>query len=157
MSRCSGRLNQPKRFYGYVFRKGIITKLKREAKVIEKIRILTIGIVTLLLTVVLGGCSDNNNVSSNENKEKILGRWTATIQNTNITAIMNFFINGSFYESINGSVTVIWGTYTITEKTIALKYGEIIHTIEYSFSNNNDTLTLIEISSGETYLVLTRR
>jgi hypothetical protein len=157
LSRCSGRLNQPKRFYGYVFKNGIITKLKREAKVIEKIRILTIGIITLLLTVGLSGCSDNNNVSSNENKEKILGRWTATIPNTDIIAIMNFFTNGSFYESINGSVTVIWGTYTITGKTIALKYGGIIHTIEYSFSNNDDTLTLIEISGGETYLVLMRQ
>ncbi len=118
---------------------------------------MTIGIVTLLLTIELSGCSDNNNVSSNENKEKILGRWTATILNTNITAIMNFFTNGSFYETINGSVTIIWGIYIITGKTIALKYGEIIHTVEYSFSNNDDTLTLIEISSGETYLVLTRQ
>ena len=103
MSRCLGRLNQHKRFYGYVFSKGISTKLKREAKVIEKIRRLTIGIVTLLLTVGLGGCTDNKNVSSKLNEEKILGRWTATIPNTPMTVTMNFVTNMSFYESINAN------------------------------------------------------
>jgi hypothetical protein len=69
---------------------------------------------------------------------------------------MNFFTNDSFYESIN-EPTIIWGIYTMTGKTIALQYEEIIHTVEYSFSNNDTTLTLKETSNGGVYLVLTKQ
>ena len=111
-----------------------------------------IGIIAILVTVEFTGCTDNSKI----NEGKVLGRWTAPIPNTNITAIMNFFTNGSFYESINGSITVIWGTYKMTGKTIALQYGEVIHTVEYSFSNNDNILTLKETDDGGIYLVLSR-
>jgi outer membrane lipoprotein SlyB len=121
-----------------------------------KKQLVIIGIVAILVSVVLSGCIDNNTVSSKTYEEKILGQWTATISGTPITVIMNFFTNGSFYEGIN-ETTVIWGTYTMTGKTIALHYGAIIHTVEYSFSNNDNTLTLKETSDGGVYLVLIRQ
>jgi len=119
--------------------------------------LVVIGILTILVIVGLSGCTDGNNISSKMNKEKILGRWTATIPNTPITVIMNFFTNESFYEAIN-ETKVIWGQYTITGKTIALQYGNVTDTVDYSFSNNNNTLTLKETYGGEeTYLVLTKQ
>ena len=129
-----------------------------------KKQLVIIGIVAILVSVGLSGCTDSNNVSSKINKEKILGRWTATIPNAPITVIMNFFTNESFYEAIN-ETNVQWGQYTITDETIALQYGDVITTVDYSFSNNNNnnnnnnnTLTLKEIYGGEeVYLVFTKQ
>jgi hypothetical protein len=116
-----------------------------------------IGIVAILVCVGLSGCTNSNNVSSKTNKEKILGRWTATIQNTPIIVIMNFFTNESFYEAIN-ETNVRWGQYTITGKTITLQYGDVNNTVDYSFSHNNNTLTLKEIYGGEEiYIVFTKQ
>jgi hypothetical protein len=120
-----------------------------------KKQLVIIGIITLLVIVGLSGCTNNNNVSSETNEEKVLGGWTATIPDTPITVIMNFFTNGSYSESINK--TVIWETYTITNETIALQSGVKTHMVKYSFSNNDKTLTLLEIDGGATYLVLTRQ
>lgn len=121
-----------------------------------KKQLVIIGIAILLISVGLSGCTDNNDVPSKVNKEKILGQWTETIPNTPIMVIMNFFTNGSFYEGIN-ETTVIWGIYTMTGKTIALQYGEVIHTVKYSFSDNDNTLTLNETDDGGVYLVLSRQ
>lgn len=121
-----------------------------------KKQLVIIGLVAILVSVGLSGLTHSNDVSSKINKEKILGRWTATIPNTPITMIMNFFSNESFYEAMN-ETNVRWGQYTITDKAIALQYGDIITTFDYSFSNNN-TLTLKEIYDGEeVYLVFTKQ
>jgi hypothetical protein len=117
--------------------------------------LLVIGIALVIIIVGLSGCTDNN-LSSKSNKEKILGRWTATISGTSITVIMNFFTNESFYEGLN-ETTVIWGTYTMTDETIALQNGEVTHTVDYSFSNNDKTLTLLETGDEGVFLVLTKQ
>jgi hypothetical protein len=132
----------------------VITSYRVNRKMRKQLVI--IGIVTLFVSIGLSGCTDNNNDSSKLNEEKILGRWTETIPNTPITVIMNFFANRSFYEGIN-ETTRIWGTYIMTAKIITLQYGEVIHIVEYSFSNNDNTLTLNETSNGGVYLVLTKQ
>jgi hypothetical protein len=120
-----------------------------------KKQLVIIGILAIIITVGLSGCTTNNN-SSKLNKEKILGRWTTTILDTPITVTLNFFTNGSFYEGLN-ETTVIWGTYTMTDETIALQNGEVTHTVDYTFSNNDKTLTLLETGDGGVYLELTKQ
>ncbi len=121
-----------------------------------KKQLVIIGIVAILVTVGLSGCIDNNNVSLKTNKEKVLGRWTATISGTPITAIMNFFTNGSYYEGLN-ETTVIWGIYKMTDETIVLQSEGTTHIVEYSFSNNYNILTLTETDDGGVYLVLIKQ
>jgi hypothetical protein len=120
-----------------------------------KKQLLFLGITLLVLSVVFSGCTDNKNGSSTINTEKILGKWTATIPNTPLIVTMNFVTNTSYYESMNE--TRIWGTYTMTDETITLQSGGVPHTFQYSFSNNDDTLTLLETNTGDVYLILTRQ
>ena len=108
-----------------------------------------------LLIILLSGCTNNRNIPSNLNQEKILGRWTATIPNTSLIVTLNFVTNISYYESMNE--TLIWGTYTMTDEAITLQSGEVTHTYEYFFSNNDNILTLVEMSNEKVYLVLTRQ
>jgi len=111
----------------------------------------------LVLASGLTGCINNKNVASNENKEKILGRWTATIPNTPLIVTMNFVTNISHYESMNK--TLIWGSYSETDKTITLQSNGATKatTLEYTFSNNNTTLTLFNTNGAGIYLVMTRQ
>jgi len=120
-----------------------------------KKQLILVGMLLLLLAVGLSGCADNKNVSSKINEQKVLGQWTATIPGTPLIITMNFVTNMSYYESMNE--TRIWGTYTITNETITLQSGEATHTFQYSFSNNENTLTLLETGNEEVYLVLTRQ
>ena len=119
-------------------KKGLVRNYRVNKKVMRK----KIIVITLFfLTIGLSGCTDNKNVALKSNEEKVLGRWITTIPGTPITVIMNFFTNGSFYESINE--TIIWSTYTIIDEKIALQSGVKTHIVEYSFSNNDNTLILI--------------
>lgn len=120
-----------------------------------KKQLILVGITLLILAVGLSGCTDDTNNFSKINKEKILGRWTETIPGTPLIVTMNFFTNNSYYESLNE--TRIWGTYTLTDGTITLQSGGATHRFEYSFSNNENTLTLLQTENGEVYLVLTRQ
>jgi|WetSurMetagenome_2_1015567.scaffolds.fasta_scaffold01236_3 hypothetical protein len=120
-----------------------------------KKQLILVGIMLLFLIVGLSGCNDNKNGSSKINDEKILGLWTETIPGTPLIITMNFITNISYYESINE--TRIWGTYTMTDETITLQSGGATHTFQYSFSNNENTLTLVQTDNGEVYLVLTRQ
>jgi hypothetical protein len=116
-----------------------------------KKQLIIIGTIAILVCVGLSGCTTN--------EEKVLGRWKTTIPHSNITAIFNFFTNGSYYEDLyeNNNETYIWGTYTIKDETIVLQIGGVNHTVYYSFSNNDNILILLETSDGAVYLVLTKQ
>jgi len=120
-----------------------------------KKQLIIVGITLFLLVDGLNGCTENKNGPSKIIEEKILGQWTATIPDTPLIVTMNFLTNISYYESINE--TRIWGTYTMTDETIALESGGATHTFEYSFSNNENTLTLLETDNKEIHLILTRQ
>jgi len=120
-----------------------------------KKQLILVGITLFLLVDGLNGCTDKKNGLSKINEEKVLGQWTETIPGTSLIVTMNFVTNMSYYEIMNE--TRIWGTYTMTDETITLQNGGATHTFEYSFSNNENTLTLIETDGGEVNLVLTRQ
>lgn len=112
----------------------------------------------VLLTTGLSGCTSNSNNTSKTNEQKIIGQWTATLPDIQKTVAMTFFTNKSYSETID--LTIVWGTYTITNETIVLIMSGEVHTVAYSFSNNYNTLTLYETDdggTGELYLVLTRQ
>jgi hypothetical protein len=120
-----------------------------------KKRLILVGVTLFLLAIGLSGCTNNKTGSSKINEEKILGQWVETIPGTPLIVTMNFVTNMSYYESMNE--TRIWGTYTMTDETIVLQSGGVANTFEYSYSNNDNTLTLLQTANRDVYLVLSRR
>ena len=109
----------------------------------------------ILLIILLIGC-----VSTKTSEEKILGSWiTERSVGQEETAVFTFFPNGTFSLEIkvnesNGDFITytIWETYTITdEKLVMILEGET-EILEYFFSNNDNTLTLIEDNGESTIL-----
>jgi hypothetical protein len=135
-------------------KKELFQNSRLEAKLMKK-QLHIFGITLLLLTIGLSGCTDNN-LSSKSNEEKIIGKWKATFPNTNVTPISNFYINGSFLVTIAGQTA--WATYAMTDDTLAFSVqgSSETTTLEYTFSNNDNRLTCIEVDGDGEYALLTR-
>jgi hypothetical protein len=113
-----------------------------------KKQLLIVGIILVLLTVGLCGC---NEIKTNE--EKVLGTWVADMSGMEGAAVFNFFSNGTC--SISG-VTTSWGTYVITDETLAIEVGGNTNPFEYSFSDKNKKLSLISKEQASQIIVLTK-
>jgi hypothetical protein len=111
-----------------------------------------IGMTLVLIIVGLSGCTGNNNGSSKSNEEKILGRWTGTIPGTTKIMTFHFYDNGSFFNSIDNQSA--WGTYLVTNTTLK---GISEDSVDYSFSDNDNKLTLIDSGGGIYNIILTRQ
>ncbi len=96
------------------------------------------GIAVLLICVGLSGCVDEEN--------KIVGEWIDQDGDTH-----HFFSDGT-YNSISGSATQSGMWELKDEKLVFTTLGGTI-TYNYSFSNNDKTLTL----SGPQTLILTKK
>ena len=120
----------------------------------KKKMIIMIGMTLVLLTITLSGCT-----STKTNEEKILGSWiTEGSIGQEETAVFNFFSNGTFsleltVNELNLTTFTIWETYTITDESIVMILGNETETLEYSFSEGDDILTLIEDNGEQTVLV----
>ena len=120
----------------------------------KKKMIIMVGMTLALLTIVLSGCT-----STKTNEEKILGSWiTEGSIGQEETAVFNFFSNGTFsleltVNELNLTTFTIWETYTITDESIVMILGNETETLEYSFSEGDDILTLIEDNGEQTVLV----
>ena len=120
----------------------------------KKKMIIMIGMTLILLTITLSGCT-----STKTNEEKILGSWiTEKSMGQEETAVFNFFSNGTFSLEVtvnesNLTTFTIWETYIITDESIVMILGNETETLEYSFSDGDDILTLIEDNGEHTVLV----
>jgi hypothetical protein len=120
----------------------------------KKKMIIMIGMTLVLLTITLSGCT-----STKTNEEKILGSWiTEKSMGQEETAVFNFFSNGTFSLEVtvnesNLTTFTIWETYIITDESIVMILGNETETLEYSFSDGDDILTLIEDNGEHTVLV----
>ena len=113
-----------------------------------------IGIMLILVTVGLSGCTDNNDVPSKTNQEKILGQWTGTALNSSQTMAFNFLTNGSSLLTV--SEVSEWVKYTMTSKTLTTtQRNGATTTFDYTFSDNDNTLTLI-LPDSESSIIFTR-
>ena len=121
-----------------------------------KKKLVTVGITLILLIIILSGCT-----STKTNEEKILGSWiTEKSVGQEETAVFNFFSNATFSieVTVNGSygnftTYAIWETYTITDKTLVMILGGETEILEYFFSDDSNTLTLIEDNGESTVLI----
>jgi len=119
-----------------------------------KKKLVTVGMTLVLLIVILSGCA-----STKTNEEKILGSWiTEGSIGQEETAVFNFFSNATFSLelTVNESIVItytIWETYTITDESIVMILEGETETLEYSFSEGDGILTLIEDHGEHTVLV----
>lgn len=112
-----------------------------------KKQLVIIGIITILVSVELSGCSSSSEEKPTPgevvNKEKFLGIWHGRLEseccgNKNITIIFN------------SSGSVDWGdsslyTFRVEGDTLYIGYGEYSYeedAYSYSFKNDYATLTL---------------
>ena len=100
-----------------------------------------LGIAVLLICIGLSGCNEQ---SSEENK--FLGTW---IDNTGEITI--------FHE--DGTTTSILddlqetGTWKLENDRLIITFLGLILTFDYSFSNNDKTLTITNIEFNKTYVM----
>lgn len=102
-------------------------------------------IILMFLLVGLSGCNESSN-GLEENK--FLGRWISEHIIHNITII---FTSDGKYDSFD----YIWGVGTYEVKdgglTLHMANSNVVFTIDYKFSNSDETFTLL-FESGETLL-----
>jgi len=104
-----------------------------------------IGILTILLSVGLSGCTQENTLSDSN---KLVGPWRSTSAEYNAW-VTEFFSNGTVISTDN--MTTLNGTWELTNGkiTIQMSDDEVPLTYTYSFSDNNRTLTLVSENTGE--------
>ena len=122
-------------------------------------KIFMVGIIIFLSVNGFSGCIDTENY-----EEKILGKWLvgSISEGDDDSVIFNFFSNDSFYVNMTevdeyGAPTTqtAWMIYEITDdKFIMTIEGNEVF-LDYSFSDNDQTLTLTEKDGSLT--VLTRQ
>jgi hypothetical protein len=124
-----------------------------------KRKIVIVGMALVLLTVVLIGCT-----STKTNEEKILGSWITEISaGQEETAVFNFFSNGTFSlvvtfllddSDVNFTTLTFWDPYTINNEKIVMVIEGKTEILKYSFSDNDNVLTLLQEDSGESTVLL---
>jgi len=112
-----------------------------------KKQLVIIGIVAILVTVGLSGCSQTRN-SLTSDKDKFVGTWTVKVNDKEGTFV--FYSNGTLITSSGSSAT--WeikdGRLVITGGS-----GTTPSTLSYTFSNGDKTLTLTNSNSGTTAIL----
>ena len=114
-----------------------------------KNQLITAGIVLMSFAIILSGCT-----SVRTDEEKILGKWLSgeAPDVGSDTLIWNFFSNGSFSLNLteagieNSSIT--WMTYEIMDGALILTLPDVKVSLDYSFSNDGNALTLLDKENG---------
>ncbi|KYK22323.1 hypothetical protein AYK25_02675 [Thermoplasmatales archaeon SM1-50] len=106
-----------------------------------KKQLLIIGIISILIYVGLSGCNEHNNTINTE-EDRFIGTWHST---TGSPSILEFFKDGKCIYGYNGTWELTDGKLVINLISISL-----ITTYNYTFSNNDKTLTLTFIENNFT-------
>ena len=117
-----------------------------------------IFIVTMV--IILCGCIDHgeNNVNY---YEKIIGKWIVgnMSEGEEDSVIFHFFTNNSFYINLTeidnqgkNNIKTSWMKYEIKENNIIMDIDGNKVPLEFSFSENNNILTLKEKGGSSTIL-----
>ena len=107
-----------------------------------KKQLVIIGILAILVCSGLSGCNQINN-TLNPEKSKFVGTW----QNSTSLVIDLFSDGKCTFQSINGTWDLKEG-----KLVLVLSTGSTI-TYKYLFSNNDRTLSLINLTYGTTFSV----
>lgn len=108
-----------------------------------KTPLITMAVTLIFLFLVLGGCNDLNNISSEE--EKFIGTWVTIGENP---LSFNFSSDGT------GSFSGASLNWELKDGKFVIKLmpGEVIFTYDYSFLDNGNTLTLTDLQVGKSLI-----
>ena len=104
-----------------------------------KKELIVIGIVTVLVIVGLSGCNENTTSLETE-KNRFIGTWFSS---TGHPSTLEFFNYGKCTYGYNGTWDIVHGKLFINLTSISLE-----STYNYTFSNNDKTLTLTFIENN---------
>jgi len=120
-------------------------------------KMLIVGMAIFLLIIGLSGCTNTENY-----EEKILGKWSVgdTPEEEGVSITFDFFSNGSFClnhtevdEYGNSTSQTVWMTYKITADNFVMIILDNEVLLDYSFSDNDKTLTLTDKDGTPTVLM----
>lgn len=130
-------------FDGYIFKGNAIHPCETMN---VKTHLAALGILTLLLSIGLCGCTQENNPASD--KLKFVGTWRSAL--TEYSDWQTIFYEDWTVESIRND-TRIKGLWVLNNGTITIQMDddEVPFTYTYSFTDNNKRLTLVFENTGE--------
>jgi hypothetical protein len=133
--------------------KELLQNFRGEANDIMKKQLVIIGIIVLLVSVGLSGCSTPEQTTGPNPEDLIIGTWYYDAEGTKVNFI--FYENHSMCVSYGGQS--IWTEYEITKDSLTFinLTDEQTAPGKYSFSDNNNTLTIITDFSST--IILTRQ
>lgn len=128
-----------------------------------KIKLLSILIVVLLLTIIFSGCNEQksgNNIETDS--AKFIGTWKYPLNSGTSCLYWTFNNNGTIKEEffMLGNTSINWGAYTIESNKICFKSQFIVHLPEgasttcysYHFSDDGQMLNLTKDNGVTTIL-----
>lgn len=111
-----------------------------------------IGNILLIAMVALSGCNSPKQTTGSTPEDLIIGHWHTTVEDIEID--FEFSQNHSVRGTVQG--TSVWSKYELTENQIIFTNPDGTNsTSEYSFSNNNQKITLTS-QFGDT-MILTKQ
>ena len=119
-----------------------------------KKQLIMLGIAVLLICVGLTGCFEDKKESDDSDKQedinKLIGKWR-NLESNSTENLMTFYDNGTFKIVANyldeGYNNTAWGYFDIKDGRLCMSESlgqyESTECLDYDFSNNNTTLSLI--------------
>jgi len=117
-----------------------------------KKKLIIIVIVAILVSLGLSGCDQMSNPLTPD-KNRFLGTWKVIKLNNSTTngEVFTFFSDGTV------SITGLSGTWGFKDEKLVMDFEDLFHWVySYSFSNNDRTLTWIDMGNTNT-LELTKQ
>ena len=134
-----------------VTKPGIKAKIKRKKTVMFLVIFIVLILVLVSVYVIFSNFNNNDGENSSviSDKEKIIGTWKYTeyYEGQTINGIFAFLPDKTcdFSASSDGNAQTLSGTWDITGNKLVLNFESVpTETTDYKFSNNNETLTLID-------------
>ena len=121
-----------------------------------KRQLVIIGITILLITIGFSGCTENTSENTSVLTSKFVGTWISEERE----ARYNFSSDGTF--SFYAPDEEYEGTYELKDEKLWFTYTyeleEKVDGFNYSFSDNNTSITILPIGSHEQHeIVFTRQ
>ena len=107
-----------------------------------KKKFIATGIIVILIIVGFSGCTENTPNSIDTEKNRFIGTWKSS---TGYPSTLEFFKDGKCIYGYNGTWDIGDGQLVINLTSISLE-----STYEYTFSNNDKTLTLTFVENNFT-------
>ncbi len=112
--------------------------------------LIVLGMAVLLICVGLSGCTNEDKSQDGTDASNDLAKFVGTWKSIERDREYTFYSNSSYLLSTTeyGGVSTSRGTYEVKDERLTL-HGLAVGPFMYSFSNNDNTLTLTDVDDGD--------